>query len=162
MDFQIREATADDAAIIAHHRTEMFRDMRRLGPDTDEALRNASQAWLRPAMQRGEYRGWLAIVDERVVAGAGVQIRRVLPFPLTKQDGSVAIAEGSQAIAVNVYTEPAFRRRGLARALMEKVIAWSREAGIDSLVLHAAPDGRPLYEQLGFIQTNEMRLTAPP
>lgn len=131
--------------------------MGRLGPDTATPLHEMSEAWLRPAIERGEYRGWLATVGDRVVAGAGVQIRRVLPFPDAKSDGSVGVAEGREAIAVNVYTEPEFRRRGLARALMEAVIAWSRDAGIESLVLHAAPDGKPLYEQLGFVQTNEMR-----
>ena len=155
--FPIRPATVNDASIVAHHRVGMFRDMGMLGPDTAEQLHQMSEAWLGPAIQRGEYRGWLASVDGRVVAGAGVQIRRVLPFPLTKDDGSVAVAEGRQAIVVNVYTEPEFRRRGLARALMEAVIAWAREADIESLVLHAARDGKALYEQLGFEQTNEMR-----
>ena len=63
-----------------------------------------------------------------------------------------------QALVVNVFTEPRRRRRGLARLLIEQIIAWSRQHGIESLVLHASDDGRILYKQLGFVQTNEMRL----
>ena len=42
---------------------------------------------------------------------------------------------------------------------MHEVLAWARQARIEGLVLHAAPAGRALYEQLGFAATNEMRFT---
>jgi len=29
---------------------------------------------------------------------------------------------------------------------------------VDVVVLHASPEGRPLYEALGFAATNEMRI----
>ena len=45
----------------------------------------------------------------------------------------------------------------MARSLMFEVLAWARATDLESLVLHAAPDGRPLYEALGFAATNEMR-----
>ena len=122
----------------------------------ESELRTRTRAFLLDAMPRGEYVGWVAEADGRIVAGAGVQVRRVLPFPA--HAGHAAIAEGRQAIVINVYTEPAHRRRGLARQLMEAVIAWSRAERIESLVLHAAPDGKHLYESLGFVPTNEMRL----
>ena len=59
---------------------------------------------------------------------------------------------------VNVYVEQAWRRRGLARQLMDVMVQWSRAAGYSNLFLHASDDGRPLYESLGFGATNEMRL----
>ena len=84
-------------------------------------------------------------------------MRKVIPFPLTNSAGSMRVGDGRQAIVVNVYTEPTHRRRGLARLLMDEVIQWARDMRVESLVLHAAPDGRPLYDQLGFQSTNEMR-----
>ena len=158
--FRIRSATVADAGIIADHRVGMFRDMGRLGPGTAGPLRDACRSWLEGALARGEYRAWLAAMDpgpDTIVAGAGVQLRRVLPFPLRCEDGSVTVAEGRQAIVVNVYTEPAYRRRGLARRLMGAILEWAAAARLESLVLHAAADGRPLYESLGFVPTNEMR-----
>jgi GNAT superfamily N-acetyltransferase len=159
----IRTATVADRLVIAHHRTAMFVDM---GWSLDEeraaALRVTTASWLEQAMPRGEYVGWLAqseAAPERVVAGAGVQLRRILPFPRRLIDGTVSIAEGRQAIVVNVYTEPEFRRRGTARRLMETVIGWARSVRLESLVLHAAPDGEALYRSLGFERTNEMRYT---
>jgi GNAT superfamily N-acetyltransferase len=109
------------------------------------------------ALQPGGSRATSHTCSNNPVAGAGVQVRRVLPFPRRWPDGRADVAHGLQAIVLNVYTEPAFRRRGLARRLMHEVLAWARQAQIESLVLHAAPDGRHLYEQLGFAATNEMR-----
>ena len=54
------------------------------------------------------------------------------------------------AFVYNVYTEPAHRRRGLARAIMDAIHTWCREAGVTSVALNASPDGRPLYEALGY------------
>lgn len=158
----IREATPGDIAIIAHQRAAMFEAMGRTVPAVIAPLVDATVTMLRDALPRGEYRGWLASVSsepQRVVAGAGVQLRRVLPFPQRKLDGRVDVALGRQAIVINVYTEPPFRRRGLARRLMHEVLAWARTVELDSLVLHAATDGRPLYEELMFEATNEMRFT---
>lgn len=138
----------------------MFRDMDRLTPAVEPTFAMVSAMWLEGALRRGEYLGWLATPTDRpaeIVAGAGVQLRQILPFPQTMPDKSVRIAEGRQAIVVNVYTEPAFRRQGAARRLMETVLEWARSVKLESLVLHAAPDGRPLYQRLGFAPTNEMR-----
>lgn len=157
--FLIRPAGPADAPTIARHRAGMFRDMGDLTPELEPRLVELTLEYLRRALPAGEYRGWLATPPDQpqaVIAGAGVQLRRVLPFP-RRIGNAVAIREGRQSIVLNVYTEPEWRRRGAARALMEEVIAWAGRERLDSLVLHAAPDGRPLYEELGFMATNEMR-----
>lgn len=59
---------------------------------------------------------------------------------------------------MNVYTEPGQRGRGLARCLLETMIGWARARGLSLLYLHASPQGRALYESLGFEPSNELRL----
>ena len=95
---------------------------------------------------------------EKIIAGAGVIIRVVPPFPHRRGNGKITIAEGRQGVIVNVFTEPEWRRRGLAKLLMKKIVAWSHDQNLDDLVLHASDDGRALYQQLGFVPTGEMRL----
>lgn len=64
---------------------------------------------------------------------------------------------GTENAYVNaVYVRPAYRRRGIARELMQLVIAWSRERGCRSVRLRASEEGRFLYESLGFGQGREM------
>ena len=162
MSARVRPATAADAPVIARHRARMFEEMGELPADAFEPLRAAAETYLVEAMARGEYVGWLATAPdepELVLAGAGVQRRRVLPHPIAEGEGRARIAEGRHAIVLNVYTEPAWRRRGLGELLMREVLAWARAERLDRLVLHASDVGRPLYERLGFIATNEMRFT---
>ncbi|MBM3286127.1 MAG: hypothetical protein FJY88_02080 [Candidatus Eisenbacteria bacterium] len=90
----------------------------------------ASEAYLREAIAGDEYLGWLGFpveTPDHAVAGAGVQLRRGLPFPRCHPDGHCDIAEGREAIVLNVYTEPAFRRRGLARRLATNEMRYAEE-----------------------------------
>ena len=58
-----------------------------------------------------------------------------------------------------VYTEPAYRRIGLARCILQAMIDECRARGLLRLTLHASDMGRQLYDALGFLPTNEMRLS---
>jgi len=150
---RIRLATRNDAEVIAGHRLSMFADMGTLPTGADvEALRRATAAYLRDTIG-SEYFGWLACADDDVVGGCGMQLRRIVPR--FSRGGAVIDVEG---IILNVYTDAAWRRRGVAEELMRACLAWARERGVERIVLHASPEGRRLYEKLGFVQTNEMRL----
>ena len=158
--FQLRLATSADVDLISWHRARMFRDMGELPPNLFESFRAQSRETLGRMFERGEYVGWLASSEDKpdkVIAGAGVQLREVPPHPQPGANGKIDIVSGRQAIIQNVFTEPDWRRRGLAALLIEKIIDWTRENGIDSLVLHASDEGRALYERLGFVPTTEMR-----
>jgi GNAT superfamily N-acetyltransferase len=148
-------ATVSEAGIIARHRVEMFRDMGQV--PTDElasVLLKESTAALAACLSDGSYVGWLVRDADQVVAGAGAHIKPQLPR--VTHDGA-RVAASSVPLVVNVYTEPHWRRRGIARALMNTVMHWSAAEGFDRLVLHASDTGRPLYASLGFVSSNEMR-----
>jgi len=155
--FTIRPATTTDIPILARHRCAMFRDMGDLAAADWDALAAATARYCTVALPAGEYVAWLVTPSgqpDQVVAGGGLQIRPILPRHAA---GGGLQRPGPQGLIVNVYTEPAWRRNGLAALVVETIIAWSRANELAGLVLHAAPLGRPLYERLGFVATNEMR-----
>jgi len=149
--FTIREAGPDDLEIILHHRRSMFRDM---GEGTAEELDRMVEI-ARPGMLRaladGTYRHWLAMDGSGKVAGGGGVL--LSPWPANPRDPC-----SERAVILNVYTEPEFRRRGVARLVMQTILGWVRARGLSSVNLHASDEGRHLYETLGFQPTNEMRL----
>jgi GNAT superfamily N-acetyltransferase len=158
-EFLIRPADVSDAAVIATHRTRMFRDMGEISGGAFDDFLAASQAWTERALASGEYVGWLATPQTEpavIIAGAGVQRRQVPPHPCRPARNG-AFARGRHAIVLNVFTEPDWRKRGAALLLMEEIIRWAREEKLDRLVLHASPQARSLYERMGFVATNEMR-----
>ena len=110
----------------------------------------ASRRFFEERLSDGRFRAWLALTPSgEIVGGGGVLVFEHLPSP---RDPSP-----ERPLIVNVYTDPAYRRRGIARALMEIMVSWCREKGFGSVTLYASPDGKPLYQDLGFSPTNEMR-----
>ena len=152
----IRQATAGDAPTIARHRVSMFRDMGQVPTDTLAAeLLERSTSSLDALLRQGSYVGWFAVdEDGRVLAGVGAHIKPQLPR--ISHDGA-AVDTGAVPLVVNVYTEFEWRGRGIARALMNRLMEWAGFQGFDRVLLHASEFGRPLYQSLGFVPSNEMR-----
>ena len=129
----------------------MFLDMgRKDNEDLAEAMRT-SRDFFSERLSNDRYRAWLAeLSPSQVVAGAGVIIFDYHSSPLDPSP--------LRPIIVNVFTERPHRRRGLARKLVETILAWCRSEGFRTVLLHASDEGKPLYDSLGFKPTNEMRL----
>ena len=154
-DYAIRPVASHEAGIVARHRTAMFEDMGEVPEHLAAPLQEASERALSPLLASGEYVGWFATdAAGEVIAGAGVHIKPQLPRISLSGD---SVAESSAPLVVNVSTEPHWRGRGVARALMERLMRWAVEQDYERVVLHASDDGRPLYVSLGFKPTNEMR-----
>ena len=157
--FSVRRARVEDAPVIGWHRARMFQDMGELSSASFDGLLNESRMWTERALANGEYVGWLGVPKSNpdvIAGGAGVQLRQVPPHPYQPpRDG--AFAKGKHAIVLNVFTEPEWRRRGLALLLMQEILHWARTEQLDRLVLHASSEARRLYERMGFVATNEMR-----
>jgi GNAT superfamily N-acetyltransferase len=143
---RIRPATAEDLETVVYHRIAMFRDMG-YADAVLAAIEQVSRPLLSHALANGGYHGVLAESGGAGVVGGGGVL--VVPWPGTQPH---------RAWIQNVYVVPEFRRRGIAREIMRTLIEWCRAQGFHSVNLHASADGRPLYEQLGFEATNEMRL----
>jgi len=158
-ELHVRGAAIADIATLAHHRVEMFRDMGQLTEHNERELARASETFFREVLASSEYIAWLAVTigaPERVVAGAGLWLRPMLPRPTP-----TGIIQGREALIANVYTERDWRRRGVAALLMRHVLDYTRQHDVPRVLLHASDDGRPLYESLGFEPTNEMKLGPP-
>jgi len=141
MPYRLRAATLDDVDTLVGHRLAMFTDMD--VPLDAVTLDRAFRTWLAETMPAGIYRAWLVETDRGdIAAGGGLT---VLPWP----PGPSYMGD-RLAFVYNVYTEPAHRRHGLARLVMDAIHAWCREAGIRSVALNASRDGLPLYQSLGY------------
>jgi GNAT superfamily N-acetyltransferase len=150
-DITIREAAPSESAIILHHRRSMFRDMGEGTVEELDRMVEVASRWLAGALADGSYHHWLALDSSgRIAGGGGVLLS---PWPASPKDPCT-----QRAVILNVYTELEFRKRGIARQIMQTILAWVKERGLWAVNLHASDEGRHLYEKLGFEATNEMRL----
>ena len=146
----VREATVADIPEILRQRQRMYEDMHYTDRAALEAASRLSSVYLQKAIPERSFRAWLAFDGARPVAGGAILITAGPAHP--------DALDCRRALILNVYTEPAYRRRGIARMLMRTLIQWLEREGFPRVTLHASDEGRPLYESLGFEPSNEMRL----
>lgn len=149
--FKIRRATARDIDLLVEHRIGMFRDMA-VGTEKElETMKKSYRPWALDLMGRRLFHGYIVTTKEGEAAASGcVWLREMQPSP-----GHPA---GLIPYIMAVYTDPRFRRRGLATMVMEEAMAWGRKKGYDRALLHASRAGRRVYSRLGWERTWEMEL----
>jgi GNAT superfamily N-acetyltransferase len=129
-----RDALVADSHVVTRHRFE--------GSVGHDAERQAYQAWVSERIARGLYIGRLASDGGHVVSGAGIVL---LDWGPTR--GNVG---GICARVVAVFTEPGFRRRGVASELVRQVMELATALGVRDFRLAASADGASIYRALGF------------
>lgn len=146
--WSIRRATADDIEDLVRLRLAMMAEI--AGHDGEEAefegagaLAEANRFYMREAMPAGEFVAYVAESGGEIKATSGLRIYRMAPHP-----GNL---KGVSAYVLNMYTLPEWRGRGLASALLARVVEHARDSGATSVSLRATDAGRPVYERFGFV-----------
>lgn len=145
--WHLRAARGGDERVIASHR--YFK------PKEQLADLEAYASWVESALIAGNYIGTLACDANGIVVGGG---------GLTLLDwgpsrGSTACM---RARIVNVFTDEAWRRRGIAKAVVSQLLLVCSGKRIQRVSLSFTDSSRPLYESLGFtVQYTEMALKVP-
>ena len=144
----IRTLGVGDTAAICAHRYRMYEEMGFEAEKLD-AMREPFAAWLKPRLEDGRYFGFAVEDGGAVVAGVGLQL---LDWP----PGPNHPTSDVRGYILNVFVEPEFRGRGIARMLMQRAEEEFRARGVAYGMLHASVKGRPVYEGLGWTMTNQM------
>ena len=87
---------------------------------------------------------------EGLASGAVAVLERRLPSPTRR---------GDVWHLSSMATDPRWRRRGLARAVVLGLLGWCAEHGAARVTLAAASDAEPLYRSLGFTDPHNPQLT---
>lgn len=98
-------------------------------------------------------------------AGFGPHVGRLISWPWEQPAGCVLVAVGRMRRVIGgaccasfgttgwigaLGVLPRARGRGIGSALTEACVAWLRDRGAETVLLHATDLGRPVYERLGF------------
>ncbi len=144
--------TGDIPALSSLHRRMFTEIWEQRGVPTDlsamERLEEAYAEKLEKQFADGSCRGWVICRDDRIVSCGAVSTCRYVPVP---HDPSSTVA-----FLHSVYTDEAFRGRGLARRITQEAIDYCRKSGIKRLYLFSSDAGRPVYEVSGFVPVDTM------
>lgn len=109
------------------------------------------RAEMLPEVERGRLRAWIAEDAGQPIAAVTLIVWIVPP--------SLDRPHRPRAQVSNVFTQPAYRRRGISRELMRRLIADARGLGIQRLILWSSEMGEPLYHSLGFDHSHALELS---
>ncbi len=137
---EYRKAGSADIEMLMKLREEMLRIVNSLPDDyvfSDELKEHSRRYFL-----EGDQTTVIALDDGKAVACASISYIGIMP--------TFAHPTGKRAHLMNVYTNSAYRRQGIARVLVNTLIDEAKERGVTEIGLDATDSGRPLYESLGF------------
>ncbi|QUY43076.1 GNAT family N-acetyltransferase [Acaryochloris marina] len=148
----IRSATPTDDELIAQHFYQMWRDNQVPTEQIRPDWQTVTLEFLATARDQLGYQGYIASLDAAMVGSVGCQLFSGLYPSLIHRD------QRHYGYIWGVYVESAYRRQGIGRKLTEVAVEYLRSQHCTHAILHASPWGKPVYEQIGFIPSNEMRL----
>lgn len=142
---EYRVTDANDIDMLMDVRLSMLRIVNDLPDDYifDENLVAGSRRYF----LEGDQTTVVAVDDGRCVACASMSYIEVMP--------TFSHPSGKRAHLMNVYTESAYRRKGIARQLVNMLIEDARVNSATEISLDATENGRPLYESMGFTASEE-------
>ncbi|MBV8668990.1 MAG: GNAT family N-acetyltransferase [Candidatus Eremiobacteraeota bacterium] len=146
----IRQLTPDELPKAAEMRRLMVLELD--GEDYDLAYpgwRERFAAFFGGHLQAGDGAFFVAEHDDAIIGTSAAY--------LVKTHRAQTLGRPSAYIC-QVYVRPEWRRRGLARVLTSAAVEWSRARGCEVVRLRTSKMGRPVYEGLGFRQTDELEL----
>jgi GNAT superfamily N-acetyltransferase len=144
----IREARPSDIDLLTEMRMALLREMGNIASDADAAaLAGAVRNYFMEKLPGGRFLAWLAGTDGLVVGTSGLVHLEKPPL--------VGNLSGREGYVMNMYTLPAWRRKGIAGALLDTVIGYERGSGVKRIWLHATPPGETVYRKAGFTPVGE-------
>lgn len=137
------DATLMDAALAI--RMDCLREVCGFGAEHAfaQAFIEATAEFLRTADQTT----LLTLDGDTPIACATLCYKRTIPTP--------GHPTGRRAHLMNVYTAPAYRRRGLAKRLLTMLHREAAGRGVTEITLDATEAGRRLYESMGYAASDE-------
>ena len=148
MNLTYKKATLEDIDILTETRIEVLRAANKLSVDADMSeVERQSYSYYQKALYDGSHIAYLVYDESRCVGTGGVSFFQVMP---TYHNPS-----GDKAYIMNKYTNPEYRRKGIAYKTLDMLIKDIKSKGISSISLEATAMGRPLYEKYGFVKMND-------
>ena len=134
-----RKLTAEDLDPFIRMRITQLREE---GATEQIDLVPALKDYYRRHLKDGTFVSWLAMDGEKIVGTSGMSFVEKPPY--------FSCPSGRIGLLSSMYTDPAYRRRGIARELLERVVEEARAYGCGSVQITASDMGVLLYSAFGF------------
>jgi GNAT superfamily N-acetyltransferase len=139
---EYRTATLDDLNHVLEMRIAYLAEINNKLTDKDtNALLNHLPDYYRRHMGK-DFFAYIAFDEGKPVSTVYLLI--------VERPANLNFITGKSGVLLNVYTMPAYRKRGIASVLLSMAIEEAKKLDVSHIELQATDMGIPVYEKLGF------------
>ena len=141
MSISYRKMTKNDLETFIRMRIAQLREE---GATEELDLVPALRDYYHRHMADGTLVSWLALDGERIVGTSGMSFVEKPPY--------FSCPTGRIGLLSSMYTDPAYRRQGIAKELLKRVVEEARAYDCGSVQITASDMGVLLYTDFGFVK----------
>lgn len=141
MNVQYRKLNVEDLDTFIEMRICQLREE---GAKEDIDLRPALRDYYDRHMADGTFVSWLAVDGDKIVGTSGMSFVEKPPY--------FGCPNGKIGLLSSMFTDKAYRRKGIAKELLSRVVNEAKEYGCGSVQITASDMGVLLYSDFGFVK----------
>jgi GNAT superfamily N-acetyltransferase len=141
MAIEYRRLKSNELDIFIEMRINQLREE---GADDDIDLRPALRDYYNRHMNDGTFVSWLAVDENAIIGTSGMSFVEKPPY--------FGCPSGKMGLLSSMFTAPTYRRRGIAKKLLAKVVDEARRYGCGTVQITASDMGVLLYSDFGFVK----------
>ena len=140
MNIEYRRLKEEDLDIFIEMRIHQLREE---GAKEETDLKPALQQYYRKHMKDGTFVSWIALDEGRLIGTSGMSFVEKPPY--------FGCPSGRIGLLSSMFTDPSYRRKGIARELLSRVVEEARKYGCGTIQITASDMGVKLYTAYGFV-----------
>ena len=141
MALEYRRLTENELEVFIDMRINQLREE---GAKEDIDLKPALKDYYDRHMSDGTFVSWLAIDGDKVVGTSGMSFVEKPPY--------FGCPNGKIGLLSSMFTDKEYRRQGIAKELLSRVVNEAREYGCGTVQITASDMGVLLYTDFGFVK----------
>ena len=141
MKIQYRKMVSTDVDTFIAMRINQLREE---GATEDIDLIPALKDYYGRHMADGTFVSWLAVDGEKIVGTSGMSFVEKPPY--------FSCPTGKIGLLSSMFTDPSYRRMGIAKELLSRVVDEAKKYGCGSVQITASDMGVLLYTNYGFVK----------
>jgi GNAT superfamily N-acetyltransferase len=139
MKISYRRLTDKELDIFIKMRINQLREE---GAKEDIDIEPALRDYYQRHMADGTFISWIALDNEKIIGTSGMSIVEKPPY--------FGCPSGKIGLLSSMFTDKAYRRKGIAKELLSRVVNEARKKGCGTVQITASDMGVLLYSNFGF------------
>lgn len=139
MEISYRRLTDKELDVFIKMRINQLREE---GAKEDIDIAPALRDYYQRHMKDGTFISWIAVDNKKIIGTSGMSIVEKPPY--------FGCPTGKIGLLSSMFTDKSYRRKGIAKELLSRVIDEAREQGCGTVQITASDMGVLLYSDFGF------------